>query len=96
MRKGGTYDLAIIDDAGVNNFVSNYARLYFGAWSQVWIGLTDIGYEGKFHWVDHSEPKSTSWHKGEPNNEVIKIYTCLIAITAIVSIFIYAIAPGLD
>ena len=85
-----TYDLAVIDDAGVDNFVSNFASQHYDDPYEVWIGLSDTKTEGYFQWVGGSKPKYTNWNNGEPNGKsVIEVYTCLIGITAVVSIFIY-------
>ena len=74
-----TYDLAVIDDAGVDNFVSNFASQHYDDPYEVWIGLSDTKTEGYFQWVGGSKPKYTNWHNGEPNGKsVIEVYTCLI------------------
>ena len=71
---GGTYDLVIIDNVEVKNFIMFNARLHFGYPYDLWIGLNDMENEGTFRWVDGSSLNFTDWHIYHPSNiEVIKI-----------------------
>ncbi len=39
--------------------------------SDVWIGLTDIGAESKFHWVDGTTMDYTNWGWGQPDGNIL-------------------------
>ncbi len=39
--------------------------------SDVWIGLSDIGSQGKFHWTDESDLDYTNWAIGQPDGSVL-------------------------
>ena len=94
--KGGTYDLAIIDNADLNKFVSEQAHAHFGVNYFAWIGLDDKETEGTFRWVDGSNLTFSNWHSMEPNHAyVMQICTGSSIITYVIGIF-YAIAPDLS
>lgn len=60
--------LTSIGDATEQEFVhSNFGNLN-GVDRRVWIGFTDLGSEGSFHWTDGTSAKFTNWNAGEPNN----------------------------
>ncbi|XP_072020400.1 macrophage mannose receptor 1-like [Amphiura filiformis] len=39
--------------------------------SDVWIGLSDIGSQGKFHWSDETDLDYTNWANGQPDGSVL-------------------------
>ncbi|MBP0019490.1 MAG: C-type lectin domain-containing protein [Cyanobacteria bacterium SBLK] len=55
-------DLVAIDDANEQNWLTRtFPRTAF------WIGLTDLGSEGRFRWVNGTPLNFTFWFPGEPN-----------------------------
>ena len=47
------------------------AYLYYTQ-ADVWIGLSDIGQSGKFHWVDSSTLDYTNWLPGQPDGQILQ------------------------
>ncbi len=39
--------------------------------SDVWIGLTDLGAESKFHWVDGTTMDYTNWGWRQPDGNIL-------------------------
>ena len=39
--------------------------------SDVWIGLSDLGAESKFHWVDGTTMDYTNWAWGQPDGNIL-------------------------
>ena len=37
----------------------------------VWIGLSDTGSQGKFHWTDESDLDYTNWGVSQPDGSVL-------------------------
>ena len=62
---GVNYDLAIIDNGDLNQFLAREA-----ASKDFWFGLADTTNEGTFVWVDGSSLVFSNWGSGEPNNHV--------------------------
>lgn len=59
--------LAVITSAEENNFL--YQLMVDAGYTNAYFGLTDSYDEGKWIWMDGSEPVYTNWHSGEPNSE---------------------------
>lgn len=66
-RLGGT--LAIIKNAGDQEWVFSTFGNYGGARRQLWIGLHRKTPGGPFTWVDGTPVNYTDWGANEPNNE---------------------------
>ena len=60
--------LVTIDDKAENEFVRVGFGNALGVDRRVWIGFTDEGSEGAWHWADGSPESFTNWNPGEPNN----------------------------
>lgn len=60
--------LVTIDDEAENEFVRVEFGNALGVDRRVWIGFTDEGSEGAWHWADGSAVAYQNWNPGEPNN----------------------------
>jgi hypothetical protein len=59
--------LVVINDADENQFISDmYAAPLSSGF--IWMGLTDIGDEGTFRWIDGTPVGYTNWDAGQPDN----------------------------
>lgn len=56
--------LVVINNEAENKWLAEN----FDSDVQYWIGLSDEHEEGKWQWVDGSEPEYTNWQAGEPDN----------------------------
>lgn len=61
-QKHGRYDLAIVDNEELNEFLSLNAK------GHSWIGLQDKSNEGSFIWIDGEALAYSNWNAGEPND----------------------------
>lgn len=59
LRRGA--DLLIINSKAEQKFAVQFKKI-------VWIGLTDAQKEGEWKWVDGTQPTTSFWIRGEPNN----------------------------
>ncbi|XP_072021061.1 macrophage mannose receptor 1-like [Amphiura filiformis] len=50
---------------------SELTALMRSATSDVWIGLSDLGAESKFHWVDGTTMDYTNWAWGQPDGNIL-------------------------
>ena len=61
---GRGYHLVKIDDAREDAFITEYANKYsIGSW---WLGLSDLGEERTYVWLDGSLPAHTNWAENQP------------------------------
>jgi len=60
------YDLAVLENEAEYAWLARNAAL-LDVWS-LWIGLTDIGREGRFEWVNNRPVEYAPWALGEPND----------------------------
>jgi hypothetical protein len=60
--------LVSIQDEVENEFVRVEFGNALGVDRRVWIGFTDEGSEGSWHWSDGTKVGFTNWNPGEPNN----------------------------
>ena len=60
------FDLAIIDGVDENNYIASkiYGR------GDVAFGLSDVGIEGTFQWVNGGNLGWSNWYTGEPSDAV--------------------------
>ena len=61
---GDRSDLAIINDPAENTFLANFLNSN----EPSFIGLSDLGSEGVFYWLDGTPLNYTNWLINEPNN----------------------------
>jgi hypothetical protein len=54
--------LAVVDDAGENDFMAGLLSGY------TWIGYDDLIVENSFEWVTGAQPAYSNWNDNEPNN----------------------------
>lgn len=59
--------LATITSSEENDFL--YQLMVNAGYTSAYFGLTDSYDEGKWLWMDGTEPTFTNWHSGEPNSE---------------------------
>uniref|UniRef100_A0AC34GPI4 C-type lectin domain-containing protein n=1 Tax=Panagrolaimus sp. ES5 TaxID=591445 RepID=A0AC34GPI4_9BILA len=60
--------LTSIHDEFANNFIAQYAGLYFEDNTSFWIGGTDTMNQYVWTWTDGSDFSFTQWQRGSPNN----------------------------
>jgi hypothetical protein len=60
--------LASIHDEFANNFIAQYAGLYFQDNTSFWIGGSDMMTPNNWTWTDGSVFSFTQWQKGNPEN----------------------------
>src|SRR5690348_7559123 len=60
--------LASVNNAAENQFLVDNFTSGANFHRVLWIGLTDNGSEGTFHWTNGDPLSYTNWMSGEPNN----------------------------
>jgi hypothetical protein len=60
--------LVTVNNAAENQFLLDTFCSGANSTRVLWIGLTDDGNEGHFHWTDGEALTYTNWFTGEPNN----------------------------